>query len=60
MAVIWDAAKCGLTDVSEMLTAYIIRSIAVVMDAISFSETSVSLHQTTRRNTPEGSSLHRT
>jgi hypothetical protein len=37
------------TDVSEVLTA----SIALMMEAVSTSETSVSFYQTTRRNIPE-------
>jgi hypothetical protein len=32
--------------------------IALMMEAVSTSETSVSIHQTTRRNIPENSHLH--
>jgi hypothetical protein len=39
------------TDVSEVLTASVI--IAVMMEAVSTSETSVDFYQTTRRNIPE-------
>jgi hypothetical protein len=60
-----------LTDVSEVLTAFIIKaivnvldfssssssSIALMMDAVSTSETSVNFYQTTRRNIPENSHL---
>jgi hypothetical protein len=42
-----------LTDVSEVLTASIIRVIAT-----STSETSVNFYQTTRRNIPEDINLH--
>jgi hypothetical protein len=45
-----------LTDASEVITAFIIR--AMMMDAASTSETSVSFYQTTRRNSPEDSHLH--
>jgi hypothetical protein len=37
-----------LTDVSEVLTASIIKTIALMMEAVSTSETSVSFYQTTR------------
>jgi hypothetical protein len=43
-----------LTDVSEVLTASIIgEMIALIMKAVSSSETSVNFNQTTRRNIPE-------
>jgi hypothetical protein len=42
-----------LTDVSEEL-----RAIALMMEAVSSSETSVNFYQTTRRNIPEDSHLH--
>jgi hypothetical protein len=45
-----------LADVSEVLTASIIR--AMVMEAISTSETSVNFYQTTRRSVPEDSHLY--
>jgi hypothetical protein len=51
MAVFWDVAPCSLVeieDVSEVFTAFVIRAIALVMGAISISETSVSFYQTTR------------
>jgi hypothetical protein len=49
-----------LTDVSVVLTASIIRviNIALMMEAVSTSETLVNLYQTTRRNIPEDSNLH--
>jgi hypothetical protein len=46
--VVWQK----FTDVSEVLVASII-SIALMMEAASTSETSVSFYQTTRRNNPE-------
>jgi hypothetical protein len=47
------------TNVSEVLSASIITTIsALMMKAVSTSETSVNLYQTTRRNNPENSHLH--
>jgi hypothetical protein len=43
-----------LTDVSELLTASII---AMLVEAINTSETSVNFYQTTRRNNAEDSHL---
>jgi hypothetical protein len=43
--------------VSEVLATFIIR--AMMMEAASFSETSVKYYQTTRRNKPEDSHLHK-
>jgi hypothetical protein len=49
------------TDVSEVCTASIIRTnIALMMDAVRISETSVNIYFTTRQYIPEGSKLHRT
>jgi hypothetical protein len=45
-----------MTDVSEVLTAYII--IALMMEAGRTSEPSVNFYETTRRNIPEGCHLH--
>jgi hypothetical protein len=45
-----------LTDVSEELTTSIIRA---MMEAVSSSETSVSIYQTAWRNIPEDSNLHK-
>jgi hypothetical protein len=44
-----------LTDVSEVLTVIIIR--AMMMEAISASEMSVSLYEITRRNIPDACHL---
>jgi hypothetical protein len=52
--VIWQK----LTYDSEVLTASIIRAIALMMEAVRTSETSVSFYQTARRNIPEDSHLH--
>jgi hypothetical protein len=48
-----------LTDVLEELTASIISAIlALMMEAVKPSETSVSFYQTARRDIPEDSHLH--
>jgi hypothetical protein len=44
-----------LTDVSEMRTAFII---ALIMEAVRISETSVNINLTIRRHIPEDSKLH--
>jgi hypothetical protein len=46
-----------LTDVSEVFTAYYI-IIALMMEAVSTSETSVNFYETSRRNIPEDSHIH--
>jgi hypothetical protein len=47
-----------LADVSEVLTASIIsKLVALMMEAVSTSETSVSIYQTARCNIPEDSHL---
>jgi hypothetical protein len=45
-----------ITEVSEMLAAFIIRD-ALMTEVAIMSETSVILYQTTRRNNPEDSHL---
>jgi hypothetical protein len=47
-----------MTDVSEALTASIIRTIAPMMEGIRTSETSVNFYPTTWRNIPEDSHFH--
>jgi hypothetical protein len=56
MAVSWVVAPC--TDVSGVLAVSINRTIALLMEAIDTSETSVNFYQTTRPNNPEDSHLH--
>jgi hypothetical protein len=51
MAVFWDVAPCIME-----LTASTIR--ALMMKAVSISETSVNIYQATWRNIPEDSHLH--
>jgi hypothetical protein len=47
-----------LTDDSEALTASIIRAIALMIETVSTSETSVNIYQTARLNISEDSHLH--
>jgi hypothetical protein len=62
MTVLWMKRRVvwqKFTDVSEVLAASIIRAIiALMMEASSTCETSVSFCQTTRCNNPEDSHLH--
>jgi hypothetical protein len=51
MTVLWDVAPYSLVEIDRCL-------IALMMEAVSTSKTSVSLYQTTRRNIPEDSHLH--
>jgi hypothetical protein len=61
MNVFWDAAPRSLVEVSEVLTVSILGAIntivALMMEAISTSETSENFYQTRRRNIPENSHL---
>jgi hypothetical protein len=53
MAVFWDVSPCSLAnidDASEVRTDFITR---MMMEAVSISETSASIYQTTRLNLPE-------
>jgi hypothetical protein len=45
-----------MTDVSDVLTASI--TIALMIEAVSSSETSTDIYQTTQRNIPEDNHLH--
>jgi hypothetical protein len=47
--VVWSI----LTDVSEKRTAFIIGVVALLMENVRFSETSVSMYEATRCNIPE-------
>jgi hypothetical protein len=61
MVVFWDIAPCTLVEtqqISEMPTAFIVRSMKMIMDEASTSETSMNFYQSTRRNTPEKSSSY--
>jgi hypothetical protein len=49
-----------LTDVSEVITTPNFKAIiALMMEAVSFCETSVSFYENTRRYVPEDSHLYR-
>jgi hypothetical protein len=48
----------NLTDVSEVRTASIIRSIALMMEAVRTFESSVNFNVTTQPYIPENSKLH--
>jgi hypothetical protein len=50
MIVFWDVVSCSLVEVPKVLAASIIRAIALLMEAVSTSETSVNFYQTTRHN----------
>jgi hypothetical protein len=58
MTIFWGVAPCSLvdvTDISELLTDSIM---ALMMEAVSTSETSVNFYQTTRSNITEDTHLH--
>jgi hypothetical protein len=52
MAVFWVVAPCSLVEVYRRF-----RVIALMMQAVSTSETSVNFYQTTQRYNPEDSHL---
>jgi hypothetical protein len=63
MAVFWDAAPCSLIHIDRRFGGtYCLHHqgglIAVMVEAVSFSETSVNIYQTTLRNMTEDSHLH--
>jgi hypothetical protein len=63
MAVSWDVAPCSLVEVYRRFRdAGCLHHqgpiIALMMNAVSTSETSVKFYQTTRRNIPQNSHLH--
>jgi hypothetical protein len=53
MAVSWDVAPCGLVDTDQRF-----RGLLMMTDAVSSSETSVNIYQTTRCDIPEDSHLY--
>jgi hypothetical protein len=58
MAVCWDTAPCNVTEALRRVTgAYCFRE-DDEENAVSTSETSVNLYQTTGRNMPQNSYLH--
>jgi hypothetical protein len=64
MALFCDVASCSLVDTGRRFRgAYCLHQLgtlpwALLMEAVSTSETSVSMYQTARHNTPEDSHLH--
>jgi hypothetical protein len=58
MRNLWDIAPCSLVGVDlRFRCAYCL--VRVVLEAVRTSETSVYSNETTRRNVPESSYLHR-
>jgi hypothetical protein len=55
MTVFWDAAPCSLVEIDRSLRRTLI---ALMMEAVSTSETSVNFYKTTQRKIPEDSHLH--
>jgi hypothetical protein len=53
MTVFWDIAPCSLLETDRNFSA-----IALMVETINTSETSVNFYETTRRNIPEDSHLH--
>jgi hypothetical protein len=61
IVLLWDVTPCSVTftDVSEVLSASIIRAlIAVMMEVVTTSETSTNFYCTIRCSIPEDSHLH--
>jgi hypothetical protein len=54
MTIFWDVAPCSLVEVYRYLRGLI----ALIIKALSASETTANLYQTTRLNIPEDSHLH--
>jgi hypothetical protein len=57
LAVFWNVAPCSLIEIDRRFRG-VYRPIALVMEVVSSSETSVNIYQTTRPNIPEDSHLH--
>jgi hypothetical protein len=53
VAVFWDAAPCILVEIKRRF-----RTIVLMLEAVSTSETSVYSYKTVRRNIPEGCQLY--
>jgi hypothetical protein len=58
MTVFCNVVPCSLTVYRLSIGAYCIHRIALMMGAVSTSETSVKFYQTTRYNIPEDCRLH--
>jgi hypothetical protein len=55
---VWSLLGCSAVVTLKLATASIIRTIALMMEAVHTSETSVNFNVTTRRYIPEDSKLH--
>jgi hypothetical protein len=53
----WVVAPCSLVKLPAFQKCLLPPFIALMMEAVSFSEMSVNFYQTTRRNSSEGSHL---
>jgi hypothetical protein len=63
MTVFWDVAPCSLAEIDQSFRGvYCLHhqgdESSLMMEAISTSEMSVNVYQTTRRNIPDDSHLH--
>jgi hypothetical protein len=58
MTVFWDVAPCSLVEINRRFGDAYCHIIVLMMEAVSTSETSVKLYQTTRRNISEDSLHH--
>jgi hypothetical protein len=61
MTVFWDVASCSLIEIDQHLRcAYCLhhKIIALMMETVNTSETSVNFYETTRCNIAEDSHLH--
>jgi glycyl-tRNA synthetase alpha subunit len=59
MTTFWDVTPCSLVEVyRSFIGACCLHHQALMMEAVSTSETSVNFYQTTRGNIPEDSHLH--
>jgi hypothetical protein len=57
MNIFWDAAPCSQVEIDRRFRGTN-SLIALMMEAMSTSETSASFYETTWRNIPEDSNLH--
>jgi hypothetical protein len=58
MAVFWDVASCSQVDTDRRFRGALSSIIRVMMKAVSSSETSINIYQTTRCYIQEDSYLH--
>jgi hypothetical protein len=58
MTAFWNIALCSLVEVDRRFRGVEGPLIALMMEAMIISETSVNVHETTRRSIPEGCHLH--